>query len=87
MNRYRENTVNTKANPLSYGPTISDMRLSRLTHPRATMLAIILLAVVFLLFGMFAGALETGYTPAPSTPGGTASLIGNWVLARVGVHI
>lgn len=34
------------------------IRLSRLSHPRATMLAMILLAAVFLLFGLFANALH-----------------------------
>lgn len=85
MNRLREKTVNTKTNQISYGPTIGDMRLSRLSHPRASLFAMILLAVVFLLFGLFASAVEPSYSPAPNTLNGTVSLIGDWVLAYTGL--
>ena len=84
MNRLREKTVNTKTSPIEYGPTIGDMRLSRLSHPRASLFAMILLAVVFLLFGLFASAVEPTYTPAPNTLNGTVSLIGDWVVAHAG---
>jgi hypothetical protein len=80
MNMNREKTVNTKATSIGYGPTIGDMRLSRLSHPRATLMAMVLLAVVFLLFGMFANAVEPAYTPAPNTINGAMTLIGDWVL-------
>ena len=87
MNRLRDKTVNTKTTNIEYGPTIGDMRLSRLSHPRASLLAMILLATVFVLFGMFASAVEPSYTPAPDTiPGsinGAASLIGDWVIGHV----
>lgn len=48
-------------------------RLSRLTHPRATFIAIILLAVVFGLFGAVASAMH----PEPSTvePDAAADLL------------
>jgi hypothetical protein len=85
MNRLREKTVNTKTSQIEYGPTIGDMRLSRLSHPRASLFAMILLAVVFLLFGLFASAMEPAYTPAPNTLNGTVSLIGDWVIAQAGI--
>ncbi len=86
MNRLREKTVHGKTTHIEYGPTISDMRMSRLSHPRASLVAMILLAVVFLLFGMFASAaIEPTYTPAPITIDGAASRIGDWVLAHVGL--
>ena len=89
MNRLRDKTVNTKTTQIEYGgPTIGDMRMSRLSHPRASLVAMILLAVVFLLFGMFASAaMEPSYTPAPNTINGAASLIGDWVLAHVGFTV
>jgi hypothetical protein len=37
-------------------PSYQGIRLSRLTHPRASLLAIVLLAVVFGLFGVVASA-------------------------------
>jgi hypothetical protein len=77
--------VDSKTTHIEYGPTIGDMRLSRLSHPRASLVAIILLAAVFLMFGMFASAMEPSYTPAPNTINGAASLIGDWVLTRVGI--
>jgi hypothetical protein len=43
-------------------------------------MAMVLLAVVFLLFGMFANAVEPAYTPAPNTINGAMTLIGDWVL-------
>lgn len=84
MNRLRDKTVNTKTTHIEYGPTIGDMRMSRLSHPRASLLAMILLAVVFLLFGMFASAVEPSYSPAPNTINGAVSLIGDWMLSHVG---
>ena len=83
MNRLSEKTVNTKTTHIEYGPTIGEMRMSRLRYPRASLLAVVLLAVVFLLFGMFASAVEPAYTPAPNTINGAASLIGDWVLTNV----
>jgi hypothetical protein len=86
MNTDREKPVNTRVNQMGYGPTVSDMRMSRLSHPRGTLLAMILLAAVFLLFGMFAAAaVEPGYVPPPSTVDGAASLIGDWVLAHASI--
>ena len=85
MNRFRDKTVNSKTTHIEYGPTIGDMRLSRLSHPRASLVAMILLAAVFLMFGMFASAIEPSYSPAPNTINGAASLIGDWVLAHVGI--
>ena len=88
MNRLRDKTVNTKTTHIEYGPTIGDMRMSRLSHPRASLVAMILLAVVFLLFGMFASAaIEPGHTPAPNTINGAANLIGDWVLTHVGFTV
>lgn len=84
MNTDREKAVNTKSTSISYGPTVSEMRLSRLTHPRATLLAMVLLAVVFLLFGMFASAVEPGYAPAPATIDGAIVKIGSWLMTSVG---
>lgn len=84
MNTDREETVNTKPT-FRYGPTIYEMRLSRLSHPRATFFAMILLAVVFLLIGLIAGAADVNHSPAPNTVDGALSLIGHWVLAAVGV--
>lgn len=83
MNRDSEKTVNTKPTSISYGPTVSDMRMSRLSHPRATILAMVLLAVVFLLFGLFASAVEPSYAPAPNTIDGAMARIGDWLLASV----
>ena len=66
----------------SRGPVINDMRLSRLTHPRGTLVAMILLAVVFLLFGMFAEALPVAHVPPPNTLDGAAYLVTDWVFGR-----
>ncbi|MCB1682847.1 MAG: hypothetical protein R3E82_00780 [Pseudomonadales bacterium] len=75
--------METKAsNALPRGPMISEIRLSRLTHPRASLLAIILLAAVFVLFGMFANALPTHPVAPPNTFDGAAFLISDWVLGR-----
>ncbi|TNF84240.1 MAG: hypothetical protein EP301_11020 [Gammaproteobacteria bacterium] len=87
MNRLRDKTVNIKTTHIEYGPTIGDMRMSRLSHPRASLVAMALLAVVFLLFGMFASAIEPSYSPAPNTINGAASLIGDWVLSHVGFTV
>ena len=76
-----ENTVNTKTTEMSLGPTADEMRLSRLSHPRATLMAMALLAVVFLLFGMFASAAEPDYAPALGSIDGAATLLGSWVHA------
>lgn len=84
MNTDREKAVNTKSTSISYGPMVSDMRLSRLTHPRATLLAMVLLAVVFLLFGMFASAVEPAHVPAPGTIDGAMVRIGSWLMTSVG---
>ena len=84
MNSDREDTVNTKPT-FRYGPTIYEMRLSRLSHPRATFFAMILLAAVFLLIGLFAGAADVSHSPAPNTVNGALSLIGHWVMSTVGI--
>ena len=83
MNRNSEQTVNAKN--LDIGPTIGDMRMSRLGHPRASLMAMVLLASVYLLFGLFASAAEASYAPAPNTVGGAMSLIGDWVVHRCGI--
>ena len=80
MNTDREQSVNTKTE-LRYGPTINEMRLSRLSHPRATLVAMILLALVFGAFGLLASAAEVSYTPSPASLGGSLSLISHWVAA------
>ncbi len=86
MNTIREKTVNTKTTHLEYGPTIGEMRMSRIGHPRASLFAMILLAVVFLLFGLFASAVEPSYSPAPNTVNGAMALIGDWVLGHSGIN-
>ena len=69
-----QNIHNTKS------PRINDMRLSRLSHPRATLVAMILLAVVFLTFGVFAQAMQPGVEmPAPNTVEGALMLVSDWV--------
>ncbi len=83
MNRDSEQTVNAKN--MDIGPTIGDMRLSRLSHPRASLMAMVLLAVVFLLFGLFASAAEASYAPAPNTVGGAMGLISDWVVNHCGI--
>ena len=79
MNLNREKTVNTKTTHAGYGPTVNEIRISRLSHPRATLMAMVLLAVVFLLFGMFANAIEVTHAAAPNTIEGAAVLISDWV--------
>ncbi len=79
MNSNREKTVNTNTMHPGYGPTVNEIRLSRLSHPRATLMAMVLLAGVFLLFGMFANATEVSHAAAPNTIEGAAMLIGDWV--------
>ena len=76
MNLHREKSVNTKTT--ATGPLVNEIRLSRLSHPRATLVAMVLLAAVFLLFGMFAGATEPAAIPAPNTLDGALLLIGDW---------
>jgi hypothetical protein len=48
-------------------------------------MAMVLVAAVFLLFGMFASAMEPAYAPAPNTVDGAVSLIGHWVMACTGI--
>lgn len=82
MNLNREKTVNTKTTHAGYGPTgptVNEIRISRLSHPRATLVAMVLLATVFLLFGMFANAIEVTHAAAPNTIEGAAVLISDWV--------
>lgn len=85
MNRIREKTVNSKTSHLEYGPTTTDMRMSRLSHPRASLFAMTLLAVVFLLFGLFASAAEPAYAPAVNTIDGAMALFGDWVIGHTGI--
>jgi hypothetical protein len=61
-------------------PIISEIRMSRLRHPRASLFAMLLLAAVFLLFGLIASALEPGFSPAPNTLEGSAMIFGHWLL-------
>jgi len=61
-------------------PIISEIRMSRLSHPRASLFAMLLLAAVFLLFGLVASAFEPGYSPAPNTVEGSAMIFGHWLL-------
>lgn len=58
--------------------TTHNIRLSRITHPRATMWAALLLVIVFLGFGMVAEACQPEGLSAPTaaavqTPGGATS--------------
>ena len=80
MNINRDKTVNTKTTHTDYGPTVNEIRLSRLSHPRATLMAMVLLATVFLLFGVFASAIEPSHSAAPNTIEGALALIGDWML-------
>ncbi len=58
---------------------INDMRLSRLSHPRATLVAMVLLAIVFLTFGVFAQAMQGSVEmPAPNTIQGALVLVSDW---------
>ncbi len=59
------------------------IRLSRLTHPRASLIALVLLAVVFGLFGIVASALHPELSAAvpatvPSLFEFAAGLFNNW---------
>ena len=76
-------TVETRAayNPIDaqQHTVFNETRMSRLSHPRATAFAMILLAVVFLLFGVFASAIEPAYTPAPNTFEGAAVIVSSWI--------
>jgi len=60
-------------------PILSEVRMSRLSHPRASLFAMLLLAGVFLLFGLVASAMEPGYSPAPNTFEGSAMIFGHWL--------
>ena len=60
------------------------IRLSRLTHPRASLIAMVLLAIVFGLFGIVASLLHpelgaAGPAAAPNTFEGAALLFSNWI--------
>jgi hypothetical protein len=56
-------------------PSYQGIRLSRLTHPRASLIAIVLLAVVFGLFGVVASAAHPELShAAPNTFEGAATL-------------
>ena len=59
-------------------PVFAEFRMSRFRQPRATMFAMILLAVVFLLFGVFASAVEPVHVPAPNTVEGAAHILSQW---------
>ena len=84
--------MNTRASTTAHRPTmkargttgqkniLSEIRMSRLSHPRATLFAMILLAVVFGLFGLIASAFEPSYTPPPTSFEGAAKIIGDWLL-------
>lgn len=58
---------------------LNEIRMSRLSHPRATLFAMILLAVVFGLFGLIASAFEPSYTPPPTSLEGAARIFGDWL--------
>ncbi len=58
------------ATTVEKGMMNNSMRLSRLNHPRGTLVAMVLLAAVFLLFGAFAHALLPELTAgAPEATG------------------
>ena len=48
-------------------------------------MAMVLLATVFLLFGMFANAIEVTHAAAPNTIEGAAVLISDWVFGSSSV--
>lgn len=78
----RENHVKTRTDIRSADtvrPIISEIRMSRLSHPRATLYAMLLLAAVFLLFGVIVSALGPDYSPAPSTIEGSAMIFADWL--------
>jgi len=80
----REHQVNSEAtfsDPRpAHRPLISEIRVSRLRQPRATILAMILLAVVFLLFGMIAAAVEPAHPPMPTSAEGVANFVLTWLV-------
>ncbi len=79
MNRHREKTVNTPSNPLKYVPSIVDVRMSRIRYPRGTLIAMVLLAAVFVLFGVFASAAQPQYPPAPEALMSITEALGDWL--------
>ena len=55
-------------------------RLSRLTHPRATLIAMVLLVVVFGLFGAFASAAHPELSlTTPATFEAAATVLSTWI--------
>jgi hypothetical protein len=79
-------TANVKTqsqqSPYQARSIISEIRMSRLSHPRASLFAMLLLAAVFLLFGIVASAYEPSYSPAPNTFEGSARIFGNWLMGH-----
>jgi len=78
----RDNNVKTRTDTRSADtvrPIISEIRMSRLSHPRATLFAMLLLAAVFLLFGIVVSGLVPDYSPAPSTIEGSAMIFADWL--------
>lgn len=65
--------------PEPHRPVLREIRMSRLSYPRASLFAMLLLAAVFLLFGLAASAWEPGYSPAPNTFEGSAMIFGHWL--------
>jgi hypothetical protein len=63
-------------------------RLSRIRSPRATLGAALLLAAVFIAFGLLAYGLapESAAVVRPLPFDGNALNVANWVLSRVGVR-
>ena len=60
------------------------IRLSRLTHPRASLFAMVLLVLVFGVFGAVANAMHPelsvqGPAAAPNTYQGAAMLVSDWI--------
>lgn len=81
MNSCREKTVNAKATRLNYVPSIAELRMSRLRHPRGTLIAMILLATVFLLFGVVASAIQPGDAAQPEAMTGMLTSLARWAAA------
>ena len=79
-------TANVKTqipqSPCQERSLFSEIRMSRLRHPRASLFAMLLLAGVFLLFGMVASAYEPSYSPAPNTFEGSARIFGHWLMGH-----
>ena len=84
MNTCQEKTVNARNSPLHNTPTIAELRMSRLRYPRGTLMAMILLAVVFLLFGLFASAIQPEYAAPPETITGLLSSLSEWATGATG---